>query len=262
MDTLLSHGLQIAEYKVSVTRDSRPRGKSNQKTIYRAKSLRDEKEKETQYSLNERAAEKSHVHDTISHKQEPKVEMDILAPPIVSSIPLIDIGINLNHRSFSDIRGVVRRASLAGVRGFVSTGTCLRSSTQLAESHHTWQTMFPEFNFKSTAGVHPHNAKHWTPDVAAKIERLVQQECVVAVGETGLDFNRNFSSRQEQEYAFRAQLEIACRSKKPLFCHERDAHERFLAIIDEFGESLPPIIVHCFTGTCNQAEVERFSKKK
>ena len=80
-----------------------------------------------------------------------------------------------------------------------------------------------------------------------------------AVGECGLDYNRNYSSRKDQMQAFRAQVALAVELKLPLFLHEREAHDDLISVLDEFQlagderQQLPPIVVHCFTGTSDEA---------
>jgi TatD DNase family protein len=98
--------------------------------------------------------------------------------------------------------------------------------------------------------VHPHNARDWTPRTLEQLRTLAGAPEVVAIGECGLDFNRDFSPRPDQERCFAAQVELACELRKPLFLHQRDAHERFLAILASRGKDLPPAVVHCFTDTC------------
>ena len=75
---------------------------------------------------------------------------------------------------------------------------------------------------------------------------------MVAVGETGLDYNRDFSPRDAQRFAFEQQLQIALDVQKPLFLHQRDAHADFIAILDALRDRLPPAVVHCFTGERNE----------
>lgn len=72
---------------------------------------------------------------------------------------------------------------------------------------------------------------------------------VVAIGECGLDFNRNFSTPEEQERAFVAQLRIAADLNMPVFMHCRDAHERFMTLLEPWLDKLPGAVLHCFTGT-------------
>lgn len=99
-----------------------------------------------------------------------------------------------------------------------------------------------------TAGVHPHDAKSVSDDFIEQLRVLHQHAQVVALGECGLDFNRDFSPRPVQESVFEQQLALACELQKPVYMHERDAAERFLAITDQYVDKLTKGVVHCFTG--------------
>ena len=157
---------------------------------------------------------------------------------------LIDIGANLGHESFDrDREQVLARAREAGVAQVVVTGASeTESVTALGVARTAPGVLF------STAGVHPHHAKEWRPDSAAALERLAAEPEVVAIGETGLDFNRDFSPRPDQERALEAHLELAAGLGMPVFLHERDAHERFLAIVSRWRARLTRAVIHCFTG--------------
>ena len=163
---------------------------------------------------------------------------------------LIDIGANLTHSSFaSDLEEVIRGALAAGVRRQVVTGTDLASSraaAALAARHARvlW----------STAGVHPHHAASFEPALGAQLEEVLALPPVVAVGECGLDYFRDLSPRPAQRAAFIAQLEIAARTDKPVFLHQRDAHEDFTAILTEHRAALRGGVAHCFTGGPEQLE--------
>jgi TatD DNase family protein len=158
---------------------------------------------------------------------------------------LIDIGVNLGHRSFhGDRDAVIRRAVAAGVYHMVCTGTTVKSSEEglhLARTH-------PGV-IKTTAGVHPHNARDFTSYTLEQLRALTGNPDVVALGESGLDFNRDFSPRPAQERCFAAQIELACELGLPLFLHERDAHDRFLDILAPYRSRLINAVVHCFTGS-------------
>ncbi len=162
---------------------------------------------------------------------------------------MFDIGVNLTSTQFAkDREQVVKRARAAGVAGMLITGTNGLESQQaqdLAQQH-------PGFCW-STAGVHPHHASEWSAATAATLCRLAEHPQVVAIGECGLDFNRNFSAHDQQEYAFNAQLALAAELTMPVFLHCRDAHERFIAVLKPWLDKLPGAVVHCFTGT--QAEL-------
>jgi TatD DNase family protein len=159
--------------------------------------------------------------------------------------PLIDIGINLAHDSFdADRDAVIARAEGAGVVQMMITGSSGPSThraIELARAH-------PGRLF-ATAGIHPHHATDLTTELLAELEQLARQPQVVAVGECGLDYFRNLSPREAQLQAFHRQLELAGRVGKPVFLHERDAHEDFVAILREHRASLVGGVAHCFTGT-------------
>jgi len=101
----------------------------------------------------------------------------------------------------------------------------------------------------STAGIHPHNAKDRTDDSMANLATILSESQVVAVGECGLDFNRDFSPRPVQEAVFEEHIALAASLKMPLFLHQRDAHERFMEILKPWRDKVPGAVVHCFTGT-------------
>jgi TatD DNase family protein len=167
-------------------------------------------------------------------------------------ISLIDIGSNLTHESFAaDRDAVMVRALEAGVRRQVVTGADLGSSNQaaaLAAAHAA--------QLSSTAGVHPHHAQSFDAAGRAELYDLVHRPQVVAVGECGLDYYRNFSPPDAQRAAFVAQLEIAAAVRKPVFLHQRDAHDDFAAILKEFRGSLVGGVAHCFTG--GRSELEEY----
>ncbi|MCY1272118.1 Tat-linked quality control protein TatD [compost metagenome] len=159
---------------------------------------------------------------------------------------LIDIGVNLTHPSLApEQEALIERARGAGVVQMVVTGTSLGDSEEalrLCRRLDDGQRLF------CTAGVHPHEASHWDSASAATLRGLLAEPQVRAVGECGLDFNRDFSPRPQQEKAFEEQLALAAELRRPVFIHERDAGERLLAILRDFRDRLPAAVVHCFTG--------------
>ncbi|SUB74048.1 Deoxyribonuclease TatD [Pluralibacter gergoviae] len=90
--------------------------------------------------------------------------------------------------------------------------------------------------------------------MAEAVRRLAARPEVVAIGECGLDFNRNYSTPQAQEQAFSAQLALAAELNLPVFLHCRDAHQRFIALLAPWLDKLPGAVVHCFTGTRDELE--------
>ncbi len=157
---------------------------------------------------------------------------------------LVDIGANLTHPSFrDDLPQVLERARAAGVANIVVTGTSVTESEQalrLAEAH-------PGLLY-ATAGVHPHHARECDAHTLPALRELASHPRVVALGECGLDWNRNYSPHPDQEKWFVAQLELAIELQKPLFLHSRDAHPRFADILRAHRARLPLAVAHCFTG--------------
>jgi TatD DNase family protein len=165
-------------------------------------------------------------------------------------IELIDIGSNLTHDSFDhDREAVISDAASVGVTRQVVTGADLASSIAAAALAAGYRA-----RLWSTAGVHPHHAAAWNASQRAALVELLQRPQVVAIGECGLDYYRNFSPPPAQRAAFAAQLEIAAELGKPVFLHQRDSHRDFTAILDDFRGRLAGGVAHCFTGTRAQLE--------
>jgi TatD DNase family protein len=157
-------------------------------------------------------------------------------------IELVDIGANLANRAFrADLDQVLDRARAAGVTAIVVTGTSAEVSAAAAE-------MAVRHGLYATAGIHPHHAKDADAGALEAVAALLGRPEVVAVGECGLDYNRMFSPREAQRRCFEAQLTLAATSGKPIFLHERDASDDFIAILRERRRDLGAAVVHCFTG--------------
>lgn len=158
------------------------------------------------------------------------------------TFPLVDIGANLTHESFArDLDDVIARAQAAQVTTMIVTGTDLAHAEQAVMLAKQYPGLY------ATAGIHPHDASCWNTELAHKLQALHALPQVVAVGECGLDFNRNFSTPAEQERAFEAQLALAVESGLPLFLHERDAGVRMREILTAWRDDISDAVVHCFT---------------
>lgn len=158
---------------------------------------------------------------------------------------MIDIGANLTNKSFEqDLSEVLQRASSKGLEHIVVTGTNIQESQKAIDLCLTYPDLL-----SCTAGVHPHDAKDVAPDWLERLEQLQTCKQVVALGETGLDFNRNYSPRDTQISVFKAQLELACKLNKPVFIHDRDSNGEMLAILKGYRDKLPAVVIHCFTGS-------------
>ncbi|KIL40263.1 DNase TatD [Gordoniibacillus kamchatkensis] len=159
---------------------------------------------------------------------------------------IIDIGVNLMHRSFHpDREQVVMRAEANGVWPLVITGTSLRNSVEAA--HYAGKAPRKLY---STAGIHPHDAKNCNRETLTKLKELAVLPQVVAIGECGLDYNRDFSPRDVQRKWFTEQVNLSVELNMPLFLHEREAFSDFAAILKEFD--IKKAVVHCFTGSENE----------
>jgi TatD DNase family protein len=149
-----------------------------------------------------------------------------------------------------DREAVAARAQAAGVETLVITGSDIESSSRAA----AFVRENARLNCRATAGVHPHNAKTWNEQTLARLEELALDNGIRAVGECGLDYNRNFSPQDAQRKCFEDQLELAARIGKPVFLHERDAFGDFFTILKQYRADLPGVVVHCFTGGRQELE--------
>ena len=157
---------------------------------------------------------------------------------------LIDIGANLTHDNFDgDLGEILARAEAAGIVKMIVTGSSDQGNidaAELAEQHPG--------RLYSTAGVHPHHASDYTDASDELIRSLLLRDSVVAVGECGLDYFRNFSPRDAQLEAFRSQLDIAADTGMPIFLHQRDAHDDFIETLEPVLPKISRAVAHCFTG--------------
>jgi TatD DNase family protein len=157
---------------------------------------------------------------------------------------LVDIGLNLTSPRYdADRDAVLARARAAGVDRFILTGTSVADSAaalDLAAAHA---------GCHATAGVHPHEAAGLDAAGLETLRALLRRPGVVAVGETGLDFNRNYSPAADQERAFTTQIGLAGTAGLPLFLHERDATTRMLDILKATRDDWRDGVLHCFTGS-------------
>lgn len=162
---------------------------------------------------------------------------------------MFDIGVNITSSQFAvDRHQVIQRAYTAGVTGMLFTGTNLYESQQASELAARYPACW------SSAGVHPHDSAGWQANSDEAIFLLAQQPQVVAIGECGLDFNRNYASIEHQQRAFEAQLALAAELSMPVFLHCRDAHQHFITLLDRWLDKLPAAVLHCFTGTAQEAQ--------
>lgn len=156
---------------------------------------------------------------------------------------MIDIGANLCNPQFShDLNDILENAFHDGVKCCIITGNnikCSFDAVKIIKENKSQMKLY------STAGIHPHNAKNFNKNSSESILKLIKEQCVVAIGECGLDYNRLFSTKEEQIKCFEEQLRIAETNNLPVFLHERDSGDDFVNILKKYKVSG---VVHCFTG--------------
>lgn len=166
-----------------------------------------------------------------------------------SAGPIIDIGANLAHESYThDLQSVLEQAASAGISAIILTGTdeaSIERNIAIIE-RHSGDERLPLL--RTTAGVHPHEAGQWSSATERLIRAVLQRNDVVAIGECGLDYCRDFTPRDQQRRTFEAQLALAAEHGLPLFLHERDASADMLDILSQWRNDLTLAVVHCFTG--------------
>ena len=163
--------------------------------------------------------------------------------------PLVDIGVNLTDASFdADLDAVIERARSRGVVHQLVTGTDVEHAQRAAAlAAHRPDVL------SATAGVHPHHAGEVVDGWREALAELADRSEVRALGETGLDFARDFSPRDAQESVFLAQVELARRLELPLFLHERDTRGRLFDLLESLGGAFLGVL-HCFTGSARDLE--------
>lgn len=158
---------------------------------------------------------------------------------------MIDIGVNLTNSRFDkDRTEVILRAQACGIQHLLVTGTnVIESQNALALCQE-----FPHV-LSCTAGVHPHDADNVSSHYIDELQSFACHEKVKAIGECGLDFNRNFSTPENQKVVFSEQIKLAQQLQLPLFLHQRDAFKAWFELLTPYFDAIPALVTHCFTGS-------------
>ena len=155
---------------------------------------------------------------------------------------LVDTHCHLGDAAFdSDRDAVLTRAKGAGIGHVVAIGESLAGSERAVAFARGRQGL------SATAGVHPHEAREWSPSTAARVRDLLGAGEVVAVGETGLDYHYMHSPRETQRAAFEAQLQLATEFGKPVVVHSRDADQDMSAMLRGLEKERPVVVLHSFS---------------
>ncbi len=157
---------------------------------------------------------------------------------------LIDIGANLTHSELYDQLDLV-------VDNIVSsdTGSVIITSSNLNDTVIALDIIskYPDI-FYTTVGYHPHNAKEFKYEDMDKISQYYKNDRVIAIGECGLDYYREYSTTKQQTLCFENHLILAKENKAPVFLHERKAHKDFISMLKKYNDDIDKKVVHCFTG--------------
>jgi len=160
---------------------------------------------------------------------------------------IFDSHCHLDDKSYKrDLNNILARAHNAGVIRMMTIGINRRTSdlaVSLARTHG---------DIYASVGVHPHDVENCNEAILEELVELAKNREVRAWGEIGLDFNRMYSPRDDQEKWFRRQLEIAGRLDLPMIFHERDSDGRFLEMLKNNCDTTINGVVHCFSGTLEE----------
>eukprot|EP00501_MAST-03F_sp_TOSAG23-6_P002536 GSMAST32.ASY1.ANO1.2675.1 assembled CDS len=180
---------------------------------------------------------------------------------------MVDVDCNFTHKDLaSDMPALITASAKCGISEFIVPGSTIEESKQCIKLANE----YPGKIF-ATLGVHPYNSKHLQKDsdFADTLKRLYNDQkvnndlkSIVAIGECGLDYSDGFPPCQDQIWCFEKQVALACKLNIPLFLHERLAFDDFCKVLDTQEKisqklsddqlGLPPIIIHCFTGTLSE----------
>lgn len=164
---------------------------------------------------------------------------------------IFDSHCHIDDRGFNKDRDeVVRRAQAAGVKSMMVVGIDLQSSKRAVAIANKYDGLI------ASVGVHPHDAKSCSEDILNDLKSLSRNPKVRAWGETGLDYNRMYSPRKDQEHWFIQQLEMGSALQLPMIFHERESQGRFLKILQKHWNPRRSGVVHCFSG--NEAELRAY----
>ena len=163
---------------------------------------------------------------------------------------LIDTHCHLTFEQLADdIEQVLARSVHAGLTAWLTVGTDQQHNRKVIELTDRFKNVY------AAVGIHPHDAKDVTADTLIELKELAQNQKVVALGETGLDFHYNFSDPSDQKRAFAAQLKIAKELNLPVIIHCREAFDETMEILKQHGRELKGVVFHCFSGSAEQAKI-------
>ena len=163
---------------------------------------------------------------------------------------MIDTHCHLTFEELADdVEAVLARSKDAGVTSWITVGTDTQQNRKVIELADRFENMY------AAVGIHPHEAKDVTAETITELKKLAQNEKVVALGETGLDFHYDFSKPQDQKRLFAQQLETAAELNLPVIIHCREAFDETMEILERHGCGVKKAVFHCFGGSAEQAKI-------
>ena len=163
---------------------------------------------------------------------------------------LIDTHCHLTFGELAgDVEAVLKRSKDAGVTGWITVGTNTQENRKALELAGKFENMY------AAVGIHPHEAKDVTAETITELKKFAQNEKVVALGETGLDFHYDFSKHEDQRRTFAQQLKIAAELNLPVIVHSREAFDETMDILERFDSGVKRVVFHCFSGSAEQAKI-------
>jgi len=160
---------------------------------------------------------------------------------------LIDVHAHYDDKQYNNDREeVIAKVKKSGIDVIINSGSNVRSSqrsSELAKKH--------DFIY-ATVGVHPHDAERTPEDTIDILNGLLKNPKVVAIGEIGLDYYRNFSSKESQRYWFKKQMDFVADVKYPVVIHDRDAHGECLEMAKRYKDKVKGVF-HCYAGSVEMA---------
>ena len=160
----------------------------------------------------------------------------------------IDTHAHLFYPNFEgDLVEVVARARQNDVDYILVPATDTKTAEQVIDLTEKYEMVY------GAVGIHPHDTKDWTSSLISKIEKLAKNKKIVAIGEIGLDYYYDFSPKEKQIEAFKAQIELALKLNLPVIIHNRDSDEDVMEIIRSYCGTGLKAQLHCFNGSIEDA---------
>jgi len=163
---------------------------------------------------------------------------------------MIDSHCHLDHEPLiSDLKNVIQRSKDVGIEKLLTISTSIDSFSKIKQLIHEDEIIY------GTVGIHPHESDNNFLTSKQLVENLTENEKIIGIGETGLDFYYNNSDRDKQISSFKVHIEASIDSNSPLIVHSRNAEKETYEILNSYKNNEIKILMHCFTGS------KEFSKK-